>query len=192
MIFLMLFISCESIVNVSTNLIENNELDAQMMEEIHKSVTFNEAEYDSQIYTEKESLLSSTLESKASELDNSNIIDFLESNNINPIIIEASRFYEKNRGSENIYSMLLSEFELSTKDAQDLFSFIAAIDILEEHLIGDIDIVLRVSMSRDCLEALAATVLTSVGAVFIGGPVGLAFWLVSKGFSMYQLVRACR
>jgi|SRR5690625_592524 len=47
------------------------------------------------------------------------------------------------------------------------------------------------AIPRDCAEAIVGTVITTIGAIGVGGPVGLGIWLVAKGYSTYQLIRAC-
>lgn len=89
-------------------------------------------------------------------------------------------------------------------DGKYLSLYDASVDLTENEVYQLITIrelfdrVLRINgetttnrISRDCAEAIVGTVIVTIGAIGVGGPVGLGIWLVSKGYSTYQLIRAC-
>jgi len=72
----------------------------------------------------------------------------------------------------------------------EVYQLITSKELYERVL--KIDAYSKRGISRDCAEAIVGTVLTTVGAIAVGGPVGLGLWLVTKGYNTYQLIRACR
>ena len=49
----------------------------------------------------------------------------------------------------------------------------------------------KLDISRDCARAIVGTVITTIGAIGIGGPVGAGLWLIRKGYNTYKLIKAC-
>ncbi|MCU7543493.1 hypothetical protein [Riemerella anatipestifer] len=126
----------------------------------------------------------------------------LEKNGINSNIIYLSNYYFEIQNKDNVYDLLYSKsLEMGIYNEKDFNILLDYIELkrnfknkLLEHNSFMNPNQLKVfadGISRDCGEAIIGSLITTIGAIGVGGPVGLGIWLVGKGFSTYQLIRAC-
>lgn len=134
----------------------------------------------------------STLDSLGEVLDQNfdyaeiNGVDSLMSEHgIDPVVLEQLRFFIDNEDQGNVYELLDNNYDLTEEEALLLFQAVETYKAVYPYLAQQ-------GISRDCAEAIVGTlIITTAGAVAVGGPVGLGLWVVAKGWSTYQLIRGC-
>jgi len=109
-------------------------------------------------------------------------------------ILSEFDFYFENESNENLYEMLVSEFNFqNNEEAVFLFNLIEIYKIFETNLSQQDENILKKNegLTWGCALALAGTVAVTAGAAFITGGASLIVFLISKGIATASIINAC-
>jgi hypothetical protein len=110
--------------------------------------------------------------------------NYLTSNGYREDFLEMVHYWYSLEGSLTRYQDFANLYQIDENEANLFFQTIEMNNSFSQQA--------GLAAVGPCADAVISTVLTTVGAIGVGGPVGLGIWLVSKGWSTYQLIKNCK
>ncbi len=187
---LLIFFSCEQYEEPTTI------IDAQALKNTHSTIAtdLNAAMLNSQQSGDFSGRVANDSEVEQAFLSNLNYVNenglesLLISNGIDSEVLLEFDFYLANQGNENVYNMLINNFDFETQEeANFLFNLVEIHSMLDSELSESA----RIEISWGCALAIAGTVATTAGAAFITGGAALIVFLVAKGIATASIIEAC-
>jgi|GEM_PF-6197409 len=169
----LVFTSCEQ------NLPSIENPDVHTLISLHNS-SKKSVQKDIPISPHYQSEVTKAFEHFQNDLQSRNMDDFWAEHEMTQVV-EAAEYFLPNENSENVYASLASNFDLTTSEYEKMFLIVEVAKIVPE-VFGE---------RNDCAVAVASYIVTVADAVFIGGPVGLAYWAVSIGFGAAGIYNGC-
>lgn len=114
-------------------------------------------------------------------------IDYLHKNGMEALFeINNMNYQVYEKFSAYVDGKIESMYDASEglEEPEEVYQLITSFGIYD--MIAD-----KLDISRDCARAIVGTVITTIGAIGIGGPVGAGLWLIRKGYNTYKLIKAC-
>lgn len=129
-------------------------------------------------------------------INNEGLDQMLIQNGISANMLEAFEFYQNNSDKENVYDLIIENYNLTkVEDVRFLITVITTYDFIEKELSLDKNIKLSNGemkrISWGCALAIASTVGTTIGAIWVTGGAALIYYVAMKGIATAALIEAC-
>ncbi len=192
---LTLFASCSQYDN---DIEEPNNIDAVALKSMHQNIKFelNNANKETNYSQFKKTDIEQEYLDNLSYLDENGLEALFTKYNIDQKFLSEFEFYKNNETSENIYQLLIDNFQINdVQEASFLFNLIEVYNLVESGLqLNKSTEFSKEQMQRiswGCALAIAGTVAATAGAAFITGGASLIVFLISKGIATASIIDAC-
>ncbi|RFC55672.1 hypothetical protein [Brumimicrobium aurantiacum] len=160
--------------------------DADQLREIHSEIIENPTYKNQEVfdqYSEEEILHLADI--NLDKIESIGAQNHLTDNGYREDFLDMIHYWYSLESSTTKYQNFLDMYQINNQDATLFFQAIEMNNAFIESA-G-----LAAPSSGPCADAIISTVITTAGAIGVGGPLGLGIWLVSKGWSTYQLIKNC-
>jgi len=137
---------------------------------------------------EAQNELKKAFKSFKNNMANKNMDDFFAEHQLTEII-KATEYLLENESNENVYEALVSNFDFTIAEYEKMFIIAEGAKIVPLVLTDEFPDGMEARYW--CAAAVAGYVFQVGTAVLIGGPVGLAAWVVGIGFAATSIVGSC-
>jgi hypothetical protein len=129
-------------------------------------------------------------------INNEGLDQMLIKNGISANMLDAFEFYQNNSDKENVYDLIIENFNLTkVEDARFLITVVTTYDFIEKEMSLDKNVKLSKGemkrISWGCALAIAGTVGTTIGAIWVTGGAALIYYVAMKGLVTAALIEAC-
>jgi hypothetical protein len=129
-------------------------------------------------------------------INNEGLDQMLIKNGISANMLDAFEFYQNNSDKENVYDLIIENFNLTkVEDARFLITVVTTYDFIEKEMSLDKNVKLSKGemkrISWGCALAIAGTVGTTIGAIWVTGGAALIYYVAMKGLVTVALIEAC-
>ncbi len=114
----------------------------------------------------------------------------LRKNGIDTEILAEFELFIANKGNEEIYDMLAEKFNFETQEEVNFLFNLVEIHSLIETEFSSSSFRLG-EKSVDCALAIAATIVTTAGAIGVTGGAALVVFVVAKGIAIASVINSC-
>jgi len=193
---LILFVSCSPNGDIEEF---NQNIDSALLKQMQSDFKFAFDTSKSSGDLQKTSIdlnIDNIIADKISIINNEGLDQMLIKNGISANMLDAFEFYQNNSDKENVYDLIIENYNLTkVEDARFLITVVTTYDFIEKEMSLDKNIKLSKGemkrISWGCALAIAGTVGTTIGAIWVTGGAALIYYVAMKGLVTAALIEAC-
>jgi len=193
---LILFVSCSPNGDIEEL---NQNVDSALLKQMQSDFKFAFDTSKSSGDLQKTSIdlnIDNIIADNISIINNEGLDQMLIKNGISANMLDAFEFYQNNSDKENVYDLIIENYNLTkVEDARFLITVVTTYDFIEKEMSLDKNIKLSKGemkrISWGCALAIAGTVGTTIGAIWVTGGAALIYYVAMKGLVTAALIEAC-
>lgn len=193
---LILFVSCRPNGDIDEL---NQNVDSALLKQMQNDFKFAFDTSKANWHLQKTSVdenIDNLIANNISIINNEGLDQMLIQNGISANMLEAFEFYQNNSDKENVYDLIIENYNLTkVEDARFLITVVTTYDFIEKEMSLDKNIKLSKGemkrISWGCALAIAGTVGTTIGAIWVTGGAALIYYVAMKGLVTAALIEAC-
>ncbi|PIV95448.1 MAG: hypothetical protein COZ16_12295 [Flavobacteriaceae bacterium CG_4_10_14_3_um_filter_31_253] len=193
---LILFVSCSPNGDIEEF---NQNIDSALLKQMQSDFKFAFDTSKSSGDLQKTSIdlnIDNIIADNISIINNEGLDQMLIKNGISANMLDAFEFYQNNSDKENVYDLIIENYNLTkVEDARFLITVVTTYDFIEKEMSLDKNIKLSKGemkrISWGCALAIAGTVGTTIGAIWVTGGAALIYYVAMKGLVTAALIEAC-
>jgi len=193
---LILFVSCSPNGDIEEF---NQNIDSALLKQMQSDFKFAFDTSKSSGDLQKTSIdlnIDNIIADNISIINNEGLDQMLIKNGISANMLDAFEIYQNNSDKENVYDLIIENYNLTkVEDARFLITVVTTYDFIEKEMSLDKNIKLSKGemkrISWGCALAIAGTVGTTIGAIWVTGGAALIYYVAMKGLVTAALIEAC-
>jgi len=193
---LILFVSCSPNGDIEEF---NQNIDSALLKQMQSDFKFAFDTSKSSGDLQKTSIdlnIDNIIADNISIINNEGLDQMLIKNGISANMLDAFEFYQNNSDKENVYNLIIENYNLTkVEDARFLITVVTTYDFIVKEMSLDKNIKLSKGemkrISWGCALAIAGTVGTTIGAIWVTGGAALIYYVAMKGLVTAALIEAC-